>query len=230
MIWRIIGIFLNPFVALAWPLLRWIGRGIDRLLGPAVGWYFAGLLFLLTGASLALGLYAAAPPIGGLIGVIDPVVVQTVDGKVVETEMLDDGKLTVKQRIVVTFDDAGSVRTFEERVTQPSTRAHAIGDTVTVYQQAGTLPTTKNPNDPIGDAVFAAFSLVFPLVFFLLSLKFLRYRGRMYGARPRRLQAAAAVPEMEVVLRGRDRVMTTAERLKADEARARQTGVDRSRR
>ena len=128
----------------------------------------------------------------------------------------------------MTFGAAGAAVTFEERVTQPLARAHVVGVTVTVYRQAGIPPTTKNPNDAIGDALLAAFSVVFPLAFFLLAIKFLRHRDRLYGARPGKPPIAAAIPEVAVVARGRERVMTTAERLKADEERARQVAAGRS--
>lgn len=222
MLWRIVGLFLNPVAVLVWPALRWVGRGIDRLLGAMVGWYVALLIVVLAGVGLLAGTYSSAPAVGRLFGLIDPIAVEIASGRILAVDVLQDGALTIKERITVAVQMDDAPITFEEDVTAPSTRSHHVGDAVTVYLRQGQEPTIRDPNDAVRDAVTAVFGIGFPLVFLLLALWFLRHRKFVRDAyRPPVPVAPLQLPRL-----GRaDRVMTTAERLKADEESVRQRAI-----
>jgi hypothetical protein len=217
--WRILGLFLNPVAVLVWPVLRWIGRGIDRLLGPKIGWYLALMIVLLTGAGFLAGIHSSIPAAGRLFGLIDPIAVEIVSGRILAVEVLQDGALTIKERITVAVQVDSAPATFEEEVTVPSTRSHQAGGAVTVYLRQGQEPTTRDPNDAVRDAVTAVFGIGFPLICLLLALWFLRHRKLVRDAY---VPPVPGAPLSSLRLGRGDRVMTTAERLKVDEESVRQ--------
>lgn len=216
---RALGFLINPVGAIVWPILQWMGRGFDRLLGPVVGWWFALLLALLMAASLALGVYQLADRAGRLAGVLPPLAAVTTTGTV--TDVVDEERktLTIRQRITVSFVVDGQRDSISETVTEPITDEHKIGDSVVVYLPEGGAATTRDPNDPFLDVVLLAFGLVVPLVLLVLSLRYVRYRRRLLDRRP--APAAVARPPQGPVLAGNQRVLSTAERIKADEERFR---------
>lgn len=226
MLWRILGIFLNPFVFLGWTVFKWLGRSIDGRFGPVLGWYVALLLCLVTGPSVLTSSYYAAMPVGRLVGVVEPIQAATVPGRVVLAETIEEKKWTVKERVVVRFERNGQSFTFEERLSQAKSLAHNTGDTVTVYLQDGKPASIEDPNDPIVDALSAIVGVVIPLAIFLLCLKYLFHRKRIYdelrqrpAPQPIRQSARPIPPPQPGPLT--DRVLSTQERMKADEERIR---------
>jgi len=213
--WRVLSFVFNPIGAIFWPILRGTGRRIDRSLGPAAGWYVALALAIISAVALASTIYAVSGPIGRLTGVTGPISALQIPGVVTQAQTVRRKFATVTQTISVAYESDGHAHMFAERVVQPVSRAHEVGDEVVVYLAEGAEATIDNPNDPIRDAVFAAIGLVLPALLLISSLVYLRHRGRIYRARA--LQSAPGTPAAAM----RGHVLTTAQRLAADRDRTR---------
>lgn len=214
---RLLGFVLNPIGSILWPVLRGIGGSIDRALGPSVGWYLALLLALAMAASFVFGLYTVSDRAGRLAGLLPPIAVQAVSGTIAGVEVLEKKAMTIRERLTVTFEIDGKRSTFEETTTEPSPDVHQVGDHVTVYVRDGAIPSVKDPNDPFFDVFVTAFATLVPFIFFVAALRYLAHRRRIFGQRP----AFAVATPQDVVLRGNQRVLSTAERLRLDAERMR---------
>lgn len=218
MIWRVLGIVLNPFAAIVWWIARKIGGGIDRVLGPVVGWYAAILLMLLSLLSVATVAYLLLPTVSRHIGLFDPPPITTVQGTVLSVETENERRLTIRQLVTVGYRYQERSFSFSESVTEPITDKHEVGEVVTVYLEGGEQPTIEDPNDPVKAFILAGIGMVGPLLLLLGSWLFLRHRRRIYSARP-------VKPVQDHF---GERVLSTAERLKADEQRFRQMTARKS--
>lgn len=215
--WRIVGFLINPLAAILWPIVRGIGRGIDRMLGPVAGWYFAIILALIAAGLLASSLYAISGHLGRATGLLAPLEVATTSGIVRAVDVLSEKTTSRKERLMISYTDAGGTHSFTTEVTAYSGGEHAPGDSITVYLPANEDPTIRDPNDQFLAVFFSLVGTIIPGLLVFFAMRYLRYRKRRYDARSPR-----PIPEyVPVAQGGRDRVLTTAERMRQDELRTR---------
>lgn len=213
--WRIVSILINPLAAILWPIFRGIGRGIDRILGPVAGWYFAIVLALIAAASLATSLYAVSGHIGRATGLLPPLEVTTTSGIVRDVVVLSEKVTSRKERLTISYTDSGGTYTLVTEVTAYAGEEHTAGDAITVYLPENDSPTIRDPNDQFLAVFFSLVGTIIPGLLMFFSLRYLRYRRTRYAARSPR-----PVPEYAPVAQGgRDRVLSTAERMRQDELR-----------
>ncbi len=205
---RALGILLNPIGALLIFVFGPIGRKIDSWFSPAVGMVAGVLVFACAFAMAAMFVWAMHDEMGRAVGLIGPDKVETVQGTITRAETLRQKTLTQRQRIDVSFSVGGVSRTLSETVTGGISERHAAGDVVTVYV-SGNKASTEDPNDRVFQILVTVIATAFAAAFLFWGWLYLRYRGRLFVA------ARAARPQ------GRDTVLSTADRLKASEDKAR---------
>jgi hypothetical protein len=217
---RFLSVLFNPIGYLIWWILKSLGGGIDRRLGPTAGRVLAWVLVLLWALSLAAAIYGTRDNLLKLAGLRERSVVTITEARVISAETIRRKTLTIEQSIVAEFigDDGG--RRVDGRVTEPVSKEYAPGDLIPVYVSGDSEPSFRSPEDPFFDTVLSMAGIGIPLIALGFSLKYLRHRSRL---RPRServegrpVSAGAGMPQLapanNVVVRGRQRVKTHEER------------------
>jgi hypothetical protein len=217
---RILSILFNPIGHLIWWIARTLGSGIDRRLGPSAGWVVAWVLMVLSFGALSGALYACSENIAKLAGLKDREPVTLVEGRVVSAETTLRKTMTVQQDIVAQFNTGGGVKRIQGAVTEPVSSEYTTGDAIKVYVTADGKPSLRHPEDPLMDAVLAAVGLAVPALALFFSFRYWRYRGHLRQRVKSQTYLRSKQPDLMVmsgvVMRGRQKVKSHAERLQED--------------
>jgi hypothetical protein len=217
---RFLSVLFNPIGHLIWWILKSLGDGIDRRLGPGAGWVLAWVLVLLWAFSLAAAIYGTRDNILKLAGLRERSAVTITEARVISAQTIRRKTLTIEQSVVAEFSGDDGPQRVDGRVTEPVSKEYAPGDLIPVYVLGDSEPSFRNPEDPFFDAVLSLAGIGIPLIALGFSLKYLRHRNRL---RPRReplegrlVGDRAGGPLLatanDVVVRGRQRVKTHEER------------------
>jgi hypothetical protein len=217
---RFLSVLFNPIGHLVWWIIKSLGGGIDRRLGPRAGWVLAWVLVLLWTLSLAAAIYGTRDNILKLAGLRERNAVTITEARVISAETIRRKTLTIEQSIVAEFTGEDRAQRVDGRVTEPVSKEYAPGDLIPVYVLSDSEPSFRNPEDPFFDAVLSLAGIGIPLTALGFSLIYLRHRNRL---RPRReltkgRSVSAGIPQFapanNVVVRGGQRLKTHEERRK----------------
>lgn len=217
---RFLSLLFNPLGNLIWWIAKTLGGGIDRRLGPRVGWLLAWALVLLSAVSLVGAVYGTRDNILKLSGMRERDLVTITEAHVISAETVRRKTLTVEQTIVAEFAGDDGPRRHDGPVSNPVSEEYEPGDAIRVYVSQDGTPSFRNPEDPFFDAVLALIGIGIPLIALVFSLRYLRHRNRMWPTMEP-MQAPSAHPDAgakgltrknDVVVRGRQRVKSYEER------------------
>jgi hypothetical protein len=237
---RFLSLLFNPFAHLIWWIVKTIGGGIDRRLGPLTGWLLAWALVLFSAVSLLGTVYGASDTLLKLAGLREREVVTVTDARVISAETVRRKTLTVEQNIVAEFAGTNGQERLEGNVVKGKSDEYAPGSVIEVFVSKDGQASFRSPEDPFIDAFLVALAMVFPLVALMFSLRYLRYRNQLrpktepsiepnsssrasMTSMPNQMRSTrSGAPDMaplaktDVVVRGRQRVLSYAERQKLD--------------
>jgi hypothetical protein len=217
---RFLSVLFNPIGHLFWWILKSLGGGIDRRLGPRAGWVLAWVLVLLWAFSLAAAIYGTRDNILKLTGLRERSAMALTEARVISAQTIHRKTLTIEQSIVAEFAGNDGPQRVDGRVTEPVSKEYAPGDLIPVYLSGDSEPSFRNPEDPFFDVILSLAGLGIPLIALGFSLKYLRHRNRLRprgeSLEGRPIRYSAGTPQLDpannVIMRGSQRVKTHEER------------------
>jgi hypothetical protein len=176
---RFLSLLFNPFGHLMWWIVKTIGGGIDRRLGPLTGWLLAWALVLFSAISLLGAVYGASDTLLKLSGLREREVVTVTDARVISAETIRRETLTIEQNIVAEYAGVNGPERLSGNVVKGKSKEYAPGGVIEVYLSSDGTPSFRSPEDPFIDAFLVILAMVFPIAALVLSLRYVRHRNRL---------------------------------------------------